>query len=97
MHDPKVPQEVRTILLAADGAANSGQHNRSRELIKKAGRLMGELTRRTVSAENFMATLDANIENDRLSDASFREFVRNSVPVVIFPRIAARLSDKESK
>lgn len=93
MHDPEVPQEVRTLLLAADGAANSGRWDRSRELVERAGRLTAELAKRTVPAENFMATLAANTDNKRLSDAGFREFVRNTLPIVIFPRVAARPSD----
>jgi hypothetical protein len=40
----------------------------------------------TVPAENFMATLNANVDNEKLSDADFREFVRNTLPIVIFPR-----------
>ncbi len=40
-------------------------------------------SQRTVPAENFMATLAANIDNERLSDEAFRAFVRNSLPVVI--------------
>lgn len=40
----------------------------------------------TVPAENFMATVAANVNNRQLSDGAFREFVRNSLPVVIFPR-----------
>jgi len=52
-----------------------------------------EQTKRKVSAENFMATLSMNVENGRLSDAGFREFVRSSIPAVIFSRIAAKPSD----
>jgi hypothetical protein len=40
----------------------------------------------TVPAENFMATLAANIDNTRLSADDFREFVRNSLPAVVYPR-----------
>lgn len=39
-----------------------------------------------VAAENFMATLAANADNAKLSDADFREFVRNTLPIVIYPR-----------
>ncbi len=38
---------------------------------------------RTVPAENFVATLAANVDNERLSDEAFRAFVRNSLPIVI--------------
>lgn len=33
----------------------------------------------TVPAEHFMATLNANVDNEKLSDADFREFVRNTM------------------
>ncbi len=49
--------------------------------------------KRTVPAENFMQTLNANVDNERLSDVGFREMVRNTIPVVIFRRIAARSSN----
>ncbi len=39
-----------------------------------------------VPAENFLQTLAANVDNDKLSAAGFREFVRNTLPIVIFPR-----------
>ena len=42
---------------------------------------MGE---RTVPAKNFMQTLEANVDNDKLSDKDFRKFVRNTLPIVIF-------------
>lgn len=41
----------------------------------------------TVPAENFMATLAANVDNASLSADDFRDFVRNSMPVVIYPRV----------
>lgn len=94
MHDPEVPKEVRTLLLAADVAANSGHWERSRELTEKARRLATELAeRKVVPAENFMQTLDANVDNNRLSDAGFRELVRNTLPIVIFRRITANPPD----
>lgn len=37
---------------------------------------------RTVSAENFMATLAANVDNKDLDDGAFRQFVRNTLPIV---------------
>ncbi len=40
----------------------------------------------SVPAENFMATIEANVDNSSLSDADFRSFIRNSLPVVIYPR-----------
>lgn len=92
-YDPEVPQEVRTLLIAADAAANSGRHDSSLELTKKAHRLTAEIAERKVPAENFMQTLGANVDNKRLSDAGFREFVRNSIRVVVFPRVPAKPSD----
>lgn len=46
----------------------------------------------TVPAEHFMGTLQANVDNEKLSDADFREFVRNTLPIIIFPRIAPRVT-----
>jgi hypothetical protein len=43
-------------------------------------------TKRTVPAENFCATLAVNIDNDRLSPDEFREFVVNTLDIVVFPR-----------
>lgn len=40
----------------------------------------------TVPAENFMATIAANVANSKLSDADFREFVQNTLPIVEYPR-----------
>jgi hypothetical protein len=39
-----------------------------------------------VPAENFMATIAANVDNPKLTDADFREFIRNTLPIVIYPR-----------
>lgn len=39
-------------------------------------------------AENFAETLSVNIDNERLGDVEFRDFVRRTVPKVIFPRPA---------
>ena len=41
---------------------------------------------RRVDSENFCATLAANIDNENLSDVDFREFVRNTLPIVKYPR-----------
>ena len=38
---------------------------------------------RTVPAENFVGTLSVNVDN-AMSDASFREMVRRTLPIVIF-------------
>ncbi len=38
--------------------------------------------KRTVPASNFVRTLAANVDNEKLSDKDFRQFVRNSLPIV---------------
>lgn len=38
-----------------------------------------------VPAENFLTTVAINVDNEGLSDADFREFIRNCLPVVRFP------------
>lgn len=43
-----------------------------------------------VDAVNFVQTIHANVDNTKLSDADFREFIRNSLPIVIFPRPEAK-------
>lgn len=35
-----------------------------------------------VPAKNFVQTLAANVDNVKLSDAEFREFVRNTIDIV---------------
>jgi hypothetical protein len=40
----------------------------------------------TVPAGHFMATIAANVDNAKLSDADFREFIRNTLPIVDYPR-----------
>lgn len=39
---------------------------------------------RTVPASNFMGTIAANVDSRKLSDKAFRDFIRNSLPVVIY-------------
>lgn len=41
-------------------------------------------TKRIVSASNFMATIAANVDNEKISDKDFREFIRNTLPIVIY-------------
>ena len=41
---------------------------------------------RPVPAEHFMATIAANVDNVRLTDAEFRDFIRNTLPIVEYPR-----------
>ena len=43
---------------------------------------MQETAKRTVPAESFVATLAANADNGNMSDAQFRAFVRNTLPIV---------------
>ena len=35
-----------------------------------------------IPAEHFVATLAANVDNLKLDDKGFREFVRNTLPIV---------------
>lgn len=35
-----------------------------------------------VPAGNFILTVEANVDNEKISDAQFREFIRNSLPIV---------------
>lgn len=35
-----------------------------------------------IPASNFCQTLKANVDNDKLSDADFRQMVRNTLPIV---------------
>jgi hypothetical protein len=42
-----------------------------------------DLEPRTVPAEDFTRLLDSNVDNQKLSDADFRNLVRNSLPIVI--------------
>jgi hypothetical protein len=39
---------------------------------------------RAVPAENFCATLSANVDNDNMTDAEFRAFVKSTLPIVKF-------------
>ena len=40
-----------------------------------------------VPAEHFCQSLSVNVDNDKQTDKAFREFVRNTLPIVIFERI----------
>lgn len=40
---------------------------------------------RTVPAVSFVALLEANVDNKELEDKDFRDFVRNTLPIIIFP------------
>lgn len=37
-----------------------------------------------ISAESFMNTISVNVNNEKLSDADFRQFIRNTLPIVDF-------------
>jgi len=37
---------------------------------------------RTIPAEHFALMLKVNVNNSKLSDSDFREFVRNTLPIV---------------
>jgi hypothetical protein len=37
-----------------------------------------------VPASNFVATVAANVDNEKLADDGFREFIRNTLPIVIY-------------
>lgn len=38
---------------------------------------------RVIPAANFLATVAQNVDNGKLDDAAFREFIRNTLPIVI--------------
>lgn len=43
----------------------------------------------TIPARNFVKTLAANVDNQKLSDEAFREFVRNTLPIVVGGKIGS--------
>jgi hypothetical protein len=43
-----------------------------------------EVMERTVGASHFVGTLAANVDNEKIGDAGFREFIRNTLPIVIY-------------
>lgn len=66
---------------------NQEQIERVSNLLKQAGAVLEtiDLKPRTSPAEIFLQTLAANLDNEKLTDADFRQFVRNSLPGVVFP------------
>jgi len=52
--------------------------------------------KRTVPAANFLGTVEANVDNEKLSDAEFRQFIRNSLPIVIYDRKEESSHDKRT-
>lgn len=49
---------------------------------------------RTVPAKIFMQSLEVNVDNDELSDKDFRQFVRNTLPIIIFDSKKDKNKDK---
>jgi len=49
------------------------------EEVRKLGKLGKQ---NTVPASNFVGTVAANVDNEKMSDAEFRQFIRNTLPVV---------------
>ncbi len=45
---------------------------------------------RTVPAESFCQMLTANVDNEKLSAKDFREFVRNTLPIIIGAEVEER-------
>jgi hypothetical protein len=41
-------------------------------------------SKREVPAEHFVATVGGNVDNEGLTDAEFRQFIRNTLPIVIY-------------
>lgn len=41
---------------------------------------------RTIEASHFLGTIEANLDNDKLSDKDFRELIRNTLPIVKYNR-----------
>jgi hypothetical protein len=52
--------------------------------LRIAGPVFSDDPGRRVPAENFCATLNANVDNRRVSDKEFRAFVRRTLPIVQF-------------
>jgi hypothetical protein len=46
-----------------------------------------------VPAVHFMGTLLANLDNEKLSDADFRDFIRNTMPIVEKPSLDSGHND----
>ncbi len=49
-----------------------------------------------VPAVNFIGTMMANIDNEKLNDEEFRNFIRNTLPIVEKPPIES-LANEEIK
>ena len=46
---------------------------------------------KNIPAENFVATLAVNVDNERISDAEFRQLVRNTLGIVEHCSACAKL------
>ena len=60
-------------------------------LLQQAGGMLENIhltppSPRPSPAEIFLRTLASNLDNQKLSDADFRQFVRNSLPGAVFPK-----------
>lgn len=49
-----------------------------------------------ISAINFIGTMLANLDNDKLSDTDFRQFIRNTISIVEKPPLE-QLGNSEIK
>lgn len=38
-----------------------------------------------ISPQNFCSTIAVNVDNEKLTDKQFREFIRNTLPIVELP------------
>lgn len=38
-----------------------------------------------IPATSFVDTMSANVDNEKMSDSDFRQFVRNTLPIVDYP------------
>jgi len=47
-----------------------------------------------VPAVNFVGTVIANVDNDGLSDADFRQFVRNTLPIIEKPGMGGFVNEE---
>ena len=50
--------------------------------VVKAPRMKSPKRIETVPADSFVGTMAINVDNKEMSDAAFREFVRNTLPIV---------------
>jgi hypothetical protein len=85
--DKELEAEGHTFLGAGEGPMVGGE---AHVWLKKGEKLGSQnpprekpmSEKQTIEAESFLDTLEDNIENEKLSDAEFREFVRNTMPAV---------------